>query len=270
MTQFEHLRKYYHEETPSWLLNIDNNSAIPWKEFFAERTVFYPGSALDPYTVNLFTRSQSAHCFVNVDYHFPREKLEAELKKPMFPGYSIIYERNLSESVFLAMFSQPYSYVTDLGLENFDGSHKSEYKFHYAPYSLENFDMIKHFVKFLVFEKNPHNPSPRAKRFALLYIGGDAFPVFNALYANKNANLFAMQIEDYGYGSQYAYFQDGQLLHTIAQKTGALPQLLLGMKWNGYEYLVEDTNFKEERNFGHGTRRIFKIKPTEGHPQKED
>lgn len=42
------------------------------------------------------------------------------------------------------------------------------------------------------------------------------------------------------------------------------------MKWNGYEYLVEDTNFKEERNFGHGTRRIFKIKPTEGHPQKED
>ncbi|SOE76539.1 hypothetical protein SAMN05720781_2182 [Fibrobacter sp. UWT3] len=274
MNQVSYLNKFYLEATPSWLLDIRKDSEIPWKEFFAERTVFYPGSAFDPYTVNIFTRSHSAHCFVNVDYHFSREKLEDELKKPMFPGYSIIYERNLSENVFLAMFHQPYSYITDFGLENFR-SHSGEREddFCYNTWEIDNFDQIKHFVKFLVFEKNPDNITSSAQRFALLYIGGDAFPVFNALYANKNANLFAILIEDYGWGCQYAYFRKNELLHRIAKRTGALPQLILTSRcggsemWDGYEHIIEDIDSEEDDDFGHGHRQIYKIKTNETTPK---
>ena len=270
MKQAEFLNIFYRENAPSWLLHVNNDSEIPWKEFFAARTVFYPGSAFDPYTVNLFTRSRSAHCFVNVDYHFSREELEAELKKPMFPGYSIIYERNLSESVFLSMFKQPYSYISDFGL----GNHiVGSTEFDYYPHSLENFDQIKHFVKFLIFEKNPNGNTSGAKRFALLYIGGDVFPVFNALYANKNANLFAMLIEDYGYGCQYAYFRRGELLHRIAQKTGALPRLLLTSRcggsdmWDGYKRVFEKFLPEENNDLGHDFRGIYELYATETYPR---
>lgn len=260
MKQTEYLYNNYYEATPAWLLDMNIRSSIPWKEFFGSRTVFYPGSGTDPYTVNAFTRSHSAHCFVNVDYHFTKGQINEELER-MFPGYSIVYQKDMRENLFMAMFRQPYSYIADFNLftDLQDGP------FEYHPGLLRDFDTIRHFVKFIVFERIEYDDNSHAvNRFALLYIGGDAFPVFNALYANKNANLFALLIEDYGYGCLYARFHRKGLLHAIAQRTNTWPELILtsrctysDLMWDGFEY-VEGIDDPENQDLGHGRRSLFK------------
>ncbi len=260
MNQVEYLYTHYREPVPAWLLEINKKSWIPWKEFFGSRTVFYPGSKFDPYTVNAFTRSHSAHCFVNVDYEVAKADLEDELKKPMFPGYNIIYERDISESFFLSMFKQPYSYVVDFRL----ASAEKRGSFMYVDYYRDEFDTIKHYVKFLVFERELGlDNSFGAERFALLFIGGDAFPVFNALYANKNANLFAMLIDDYGYGGQYAHFGKDELLHRIAKKRKVFPELILTERctgnrmWGGF-HGVDDSDNPDNADLGRVPRWLYK------------
>ena len=261
MNQTEYLYTHYQAPLPAWLWEINKNSRIPWKEFFGSRTVFYPGSGIDPYTVNAFTRSHSAYCFVNVDYGIAKEKLENNLKKPMFPGYDIIYERDISESFFFSMFRQPYSFVADVGL---DSGKEVFHAFTYSHTEREDFDTIKHYVKFLVFElKAGLDNSFGAARFALLFIGGDAFPVFNALYANKNANLFAMLIDDYGYGGQYARYGKDQLLHKIALRRNVFPELILTERctgermWDGF-YEVDVPWSPSDAKLGRVSRTIYK------------
>lgn len=267
MKQTEYLYNNYREKLPAWLAGIGKNSRIPWKQFLGSRTVFYPGAGLDPYTVNAFTRSHSAYCFVNVDYGIPKEQLEAELRTPMFPGYSVICERDTSESFFFSMFKQPYSFVADFGLDSGRDSlpNWTHDIFTYRHADREHFDTIKHYVKFLVFERDNNEryhekwnhgefylgDSFGAERFALLYIGGDAFPVFNALYANKNANLFALLMDDYGFGAQYAYYEKGELLHMIAKKRNVFPELILTERctgdrmWDGYGPVAEADSHEE-------------------------
>ena len=260
MNQVEYLYTHYREPVPAWFLEINKKSWIPWKEFFDSRTVFYPGSKFDPYTVNAFTRSHSAHCFVNVDYEVAKADLEDELKKPMFPGYNIIYERDISESFFLSKFKQPYSYVVDFRL----ASAEKRGSFMYVDYYRDEFDTIKHYVKFLVFERELDlDDSFGAVRFALLYIGGEAFSVFNALYANKNANLFAMLIDDYGYGGQYARYGKDQLLHKIALRRNVFPELILTERctgermWDGF-YEVDVPWSPSDAKLGRVLRTLYK------------
>ena len=249
MVQIEYLYENYWEPTPQWLMDIKEDSEIPWKEFFGSRNVFYPGAGADAHPVNCFGGGHSAHCFVYVDYlmlkeiieikagecAFPtdlsaydkvaREQIENryfDIKMPLFPGYTLIYKRELEEIEFFAMFSDPYSYRRAPELQRF--SNRS------------GFDRRRHFVKFYVFERNNGCKNKRAvERFALLYLGADAFPVFNTVYANGGANLFAMLIEDYGFGCQYEKFGGDGLLHGIARWANVAPELILGKPWDGYE-----------------------------------
>lgn len=260
MNQVDYLYMNYREPVPAWLLEINKDSKIPWRDFFSSRTVFYPGSGFDPYTVNAFTRSHSAYCFVNVDYEVAKEDLEEELEKPMFPRYNVIFERDVSESFFLSMFRQPYSYVADFSL---DCDRKRD-TFAYSHSSREDFDTVSHYVKFLVFEREAGlDDSYGAERFALIFVGGDAFPVFNALYANKNANLFAMLIDDYGFGGQYAYFGKGELLHKIAKRTNVFPEFILTERcignrmWHGF-YKVDVLWSIDDANLGTISRKLYK------------
>lgn len=266
MKQTEYLYENYREELPAWLAGIGRDSRIPWKSFLRSRTVFYPGAGLDPYTVNAFTRSHSAHCFINVDYNIAKEQLEAELRKPMFPGYFVVYERDTSESFFFSMFRQPYSYVADFGLDSGEDSLPdwTHDIFTYRHADREHFDTVRHYVKFLVFEREAHlDDSFGAKRFALLFIGGDAFPVFNALYANRNAHLFALLMDDYGFGAQYAYYERGELLHMIAKRRRVYPELILTERctgdrmWDGFEP-VAATDGPEEPSLGRVPRVLYK------------
>ena len=245
----EYLYNNYREPLPDWLMRINRDSEIPWKQFFESRTVFYPGARMDPHTVNAFGGAHCAHCFINVDYLDMKTGIEAktrersfskndldtdealrqadryfDLSKPLFPDYTLIYSRSLSEGEFFAMFDNPYSYRNDPDLQRFN--------------SRSEFDRYGHFVKFYVFERNAECANPHAvERFALLYLGADAFPVFNAVYAQNRANLFAVLIEDYGYGCQYERFGNRQLLHEMAKKANVFPEFILsslGCVWKNY------------------------------------
>ena len=250
MEQLDYLYNNYREPTPDWLMAIDGDSEIPWKQFFESRTVFYPGAGLDPHTVNAFGGSHSAHCFINVDYLDRKASIEfktrersfserdlatdeairqahecCDLSRPLFPDYTLIYSRSLSEGEFFAMFDNPYSYRRDPDLKRFDAR--------------SGFDKYGHFVKFYVFERNAECANPRAvERFALLYLGADAFPVFNAVYVQGHANLFATLIEDYGFGCQYERFGNRQLLHEMAKKANVFPEFILSERpycvWKHY------------------------------------
>ena len=128
MEQLDYLYNNYREPTPDWLMAIDENSEIPWKQFFGSRTVFYPGAGMDPHTVNLFGGAHCAHCFINVDYLGMRTAIEFKtqertyserllrtdedfrqaheyynLRWPLFPDYTLIYSRSLSEGEFFAI-----------------------------------------------------------------------------------------------------------------------------------------------------------------------
>ena len=250
MEQVDYLYNNYREPTPDWLMAIDRDSEIPWKQFFGSRTVFYPGAGVDPHTVNLFGGAHCAHCFINVDYLGMRTAIEFKtqerayserflrtdgdfrqaheyynLKRPLFPDYTLIYSRSLSEGEFFAMFDNPYSYRRDPDLKRFNAR--------------SGFDKYGHFVKFYVFERNAECTAPRAvERFALLYLGADVFPVFNAVYTQGHANLFATIIEDYGFGCQYERFGNRELLHEMAKKANIFPEFILSERpycvWKHY------------------------------------
>ena len=271
MKQTEYLYNNYREPTPDWLMGIDKDSEIPWKQFFESRTVFYPGAGMDPHTVEVFGGGHCAHCFINVDYldmktgiefktrqrSFSEKDLEKDeairqaheyydLSKPLFPGYSLVFSRSLSEGEFFAMFDNPYSYRRDPDLQRFN--------------SRSDFDNYGHFVKFFVFERNAECENPHAvERFALLYLGADAFPVFNAVYVQGRANLFAAIIEDYGFGCQYERFGNRELLHEMAKKANVFPELIMSRDgygvWKNYT-LIEGV----ERSRGvHLERKLYKI-----------
>lgn len=271
MEQLEYLYNNYREPTPDWLMRINRDSEIPWKQFFESRTVFYPGAGMDPHTVNAFGGAHCAHCFINVDYLDMRTGIEYktrersfsernlktnedlrraheyfDLSVPLFPGYTLIYSRSLSEGEFFAMFDNPYSYRRDPDLKRF--------------HSRSEFDKYGHFVKFYVFERNAECTNPHAvERFALLYLGADAFPVFNAVYVQGRANLFATLIEDYGFGCQYERFGNRQLLHEMAKKANVFPELILSERascvWKHYA-LIEGL---EQSRCGIRSRWLYKV-----------
>lgn len=241
MERMEYLYNNYWEPTPDWLMEINRDSEIPWKQFFESRTVFYPGARMDSHTVNVFGGAHCAHCFINVDYLVMKTDIEVKTREhsfleesldtdeALFPDYTLIYSRSLSEGEFFAMFRNPYSYRSDPDLQRFN--------------SRSNFDRNEHFVKFYVFERNADCSNSHAvDRFALLYLGADAFPVFNAVYAQGRANLFATLIEDYGYGGQYERFGNKQLLHEMAKKANVFPEFILSAPffvWKNYALIEE-------------------------------
>lgn len=258
MEQMEYLYNNYWEPPPNWLMEINGDSEMPWKQFFESRTVFYPGAGMDPHTVNVFGGAHCAHCFINVDYlvmktdvevktrerSFSEENLDTD--KVLFPDYTLIYSRSLSEGEFFAMFRNPYSYRSAPDLQRFN--------------SMSEFDRNEHFVKFYVFERNANCINPHSvERFALLYLGADAFPVFNAVYVQGRANLFAALIEDYGYGGQYERFGNGQLLHEMAKKANVFPDFILSERgccvWKNYA-LIEEV---EQSACGTRDRWLYKV-----------
>ena len=240
MTQTEYLYKNCNEPTPAWLMEIGKDSEIPWKQFFESRTVFYPGSGLDPQPVEVFGGGHSAHCFIFVDY------LEFNPDEIPFPGYSLVFSRSLSEETFFAMYDNPYSYRRD---------------FDFGRFRFESrYDNHEHFVKFYVFERNASCKNPHAvERFALLYLRADAFPVFNAVYAQGRANLFAAVFEDYCCGCEYECFGNWELLHEMAKKAKIFPKFISTGRerciWQNYAAVDNVEKFERPRD----SRRLYKM-----------
>ena len=79
-----------------------------------------------------------------------------------------------------------------------------------------------------------------AERFAVLFLGGDAIAIYDAIFGNTNAVPFACVLGNYGFDGSYAGFCGGGLLETSATRIHRLPKYLVCEKdspWNGYSML---------------------------------
>ena len=98
------------------------------------------------------------------------------------------------------------------------------------------------------------------RRLAILFIGGDGFASYDALYCQGDGTPppFLALIEDYGGGGNHDRFGQGGLLDRIARRTGVRWQFLLVGRtraWPGYA----DTGADPEPGGMHGhPRRLFR------------
>ena len=184
------------EPLPRWLAN-DNPPRFNRDNFFGSRTVYYPGYGDDGQPVELCNRSHAAHTFIYVDHEVGRDALAQRLHD--------------SRSRFLG----------------YEVTHQEEL--------LE--DVLRPGGWFVVLDRqqgrgDDHGP----ERFAILFIGGDGYASYDALYCQGDGTPppFLAVIQDcFG----YCFGRDG-LLERIARGQGVLPEYLLvgdpSTEWWGF------------------------------------
>lgn len=223
MTPYEYLRGK-RVTIPAWLDGFKEGSLFNRRQFFASRTVYYPGSRTDGHPVKLFGSTHSAHCFVYADYDLPQETLEERLAHPntRFRGYHTLARIRLSEAELVPEGWIPHVHPAEVDTARIVSP---------PPYGICE-----------ILERDEelgddHGPL----RLALLFLGADAIAAFDALYC-QSADIpapFAVVLEDHGFGGNYDRFGSGGLLERIASGCDRIPEWLLvaeGTKpWVGFE-----------------------------------
>lgn len=219
------------EQVPNWLGSHQVGQKLNLSSFFGSRVVYYPGSGLDGDAVKLFASSNSAHCFVYADYGLNKESLEQQLDSAEngFRGYTKLDRIKLSQEDIL-----PKNWV-----QHIDPSLAGNVNYSNAS------EVINQPFAFLEIleRKAEFDESHGAKRIAILFLGADGFATYDALFCQSASQpLFALVLQDHGFGGNYARFDNKGLLHGIAQKTQKFPKYLwvdpTGTKpWEEYQQI---------------------------------
>ena len=224
------------EPLPGWLAN-DQPPQFNRDNFFGSRTVYYPGSGTDRHPVKLCNRSDAAHTFIYVDHEVEWDTLEQWLhdQRLGFLGYEVVHQEELSEDALrLGGWTQ---------LDPFRQGSATP------------------FARFVVLDRqhgrgDDHGP----ERFAILFIGGDGYASYDALYCqgDETPPPFLVVIQDHGFAGNYDRFGRDGRLECIARRSGVLPEYLLvgksSKEWRGFV----DTGAHPKRGGMHCTaRRLF-------------
>lgn len=234
------------EQMPGWLQTHSPGDLVNLEDFFATRTVFYPGAGFDGQPVELFGSTSFAHGFVYVDYGVEHNEILGELCHPKygFKGYRLLDRIPLTQDQLSPGGWVPHLTRGEIGSDPYWFSKIKPYAF------LQILEREKHF-------KDSHGP----ERIAIIFVGGDGIASYDAIYGQGGRKPpSALIIQDHGYGGNYARFDDESLLHTLALRTHQLPEYLLvaesSKAWAGYSCAIDD-----DAVYGgcHGTvRRLFK------------
>ncbi len=200
------------EPLPDWLragpVSFDRS------EIFGSRTVYYPGSGGDGQPVRLCALSHAAHAFVYVDYGKSRDAILRELRDPVrgFRGYLIEHTEDVSEASL-----RPGGWV-----QHISAADRQDISYDFAT--------VEPFALFVVLrrkdgEGEDHGP----ERLAMLFVGGDGFATFDALYCQDDdtAEPYLAVIQDHGSGGNWNRFGRGEILERLARECGRLPKWLL-------------------------------------------
>ena len=224
------LRKY-REALPEWLQ--PPKPQFDRENFFRSRTVYYPGAWLDAHPLELCNRAHAAHAFVYVDVAYvgsdrkPMEDLRKSLYRvpgadPGFSGYEVEYDEVVTDAVLGGV---------ERRVDVYRGA-----------------ECAKPFVWYVVLERHERlDDSHGARRFAVLFVGGDGFHIFQTIYCSRlrgHGSLppFLVMIQDHDRG-KYGYFGRGGPLERIAQLYRVYPEWLLvgsfndgtpNEHWSGY------------------------------------
>ena len=228
--------KTIQEPMPAWLSQFNNTTRIQWEDFFSSRVVYYPGSGFDGEAVRLFASTKSAHCFIYADYIVSQHTLSQKLDQPngAFTGYKTLARIHLTEQEILARYWVQHLHQT--ASKNVTYGFAKELQ--RAPFA---------FLE--VLERKPEfNDSFGAQRIAILFVGGDGVATYDALFCQQDSKpLFALVLQDHGFGGNYTEFGEGGLLHEIASSCQKLPQYLWvdprdTQPWTGY-HQIENLSF---------------------------
>lgn len=223
------------EPTPDWLKKFTPPGQMVWDDFFSSRVVYYPGWGSDGEAIRLFASSKSAHCFVYVDYATEEYLLEYELDREggALRGYQSIARVHLSPHEILSKYKVPHFDMEQL---------KS------MQYLIDKKMLRVPFAFLEVLERKPEfDESFGADRIAVLFIGSDGVAAYDALFCQANSKaLFALVLQDHGFGGNYTTFGKNGYMHDIAKKCKSYPEYLwVGTNthaWDDY-HQIENLTF---------------------------
>jgi len=201
--------KQLKEEMPHWLKNHKTGVKPDLSDFFNSRVVYYPGAFLDGQPVKLFNSTNSAHCFMYVDYSTSILELKQEINTRGFKGYEVMDSFEYSEKELIPNGWKPHIFPEITAFDD---------------YCRKDTFCIMYILK----RTEEYGNDFGAEKFAFLYLKADAIATYDALFGNKNFPApFCLLIEDYGLGGCYARFDKDGLLENVAVKSNVFPKYYL-------------------------------------------
>ena len=215
------------EKMPSWLENYQKGAKPSFSTLLKSKVVYYPGAGVDGQPIKTCNKSHFAHVYFYVDYGMSKEATLQKLSEDeAIRGYKLI-----------DVFDYTERELTPNGWTQ-----------HYRP-TPEELRNLKHFLDIVncnpycvlaIFEREPeYDESHGAKRFAILYLCGDAIASYDAIFANRGITPELIILQDHGFGGNYNCFGHGGALEQIARKTNTIPPYALVADntdpWNEYD-----------------------------------
>lgn len=223
-TLIESLREY-REPLPEWLEG-EGEMAFDPQQFVSSRTVYYPGCGYDGHPVKLCTESRVAHAFVYVDYAVGEKRVVACIADPEgeFYGYEVTHTEHVDEETLY-----PGGWTPHLAPDEVANTQ--------AFYNANPDWFATRFARFYVLtRKEGFGDDHGARRLAILFVGGDGFAIYDALYCQGDGSRapFMILTHDHSAIGRWASFgrdgipghEDG-LLERLAERCGVVPNFLL-------------------------------------------
>lgn len=219
-TMKDFLKDNYRQNMPQWLAEYNGNG-IDLGGVRKTASVYYPGAGFDGQPIHTFNVAHAAYLYIYADYGVEKQVIESKLDS--FKGYKVIGKHDIALNQ-LAPAWRPHILMTKELVE------ESRRWATVAPYC------------FIAIFERPSDFSDEhgAKRFAVIFIGGDGIATYDALFGNKNmVTPLAVVLQEHGFGGNYAAFGRNSIMEEIAEKSGVYPELLLvgtncTEAWNGF------------------------------------
>ena len=209
--------RQYREPLPDWLRQP--SPRFDRENFFRSRTVYYPGYGTDAHPVKVSAEAHAAHTFVYVDYGVSKEAVRDRVYRrrgPGFKGYEVEHDEKVEEPVLL-----PVGWTAS----NQEASAKAA-----------EGSRVEPFRWYVVLKRDKdHDDDHGPERLAMLFVGGDGFAMYDALYCQQDGTPppFLVLLQDHTWDANYDRFRAGGLLERIAFDRGVYPEWLMVGEYNG-------------------------------------
>ena len=206
---------------PEWLAEYDGS--VDLTAIKNTRCVYYPGAGFDGQPIHTFNAAHTTHLYIYVDYGVSKQEVESKLTS--FKGYKVIGKHDIALNQLAPAWRPHIRMTKELVEESRRWATVSPYCF------IAIFERLSDF-------SDEHG----AKRFAVIFIGGDGIATYDALFGNKNmVTPLAVVLQEHGFGGNYASFGRDGIMEEIAKNSGVYPELLLvgtncTEAWNGGFY----------------------------------
>ena len=207
-TMKDFLKDNCRQNMPQWLAEYNGNG-IDLAAVRKTASVYYPGAGFDGQPIHTFNAAHAAYLYIYADYGVEKQKIESKLDS--FNGYKAIGKHDIALNQLAPAWRPHIRMTKELVEESRRWAKVSPYCF------------------MVVFERKEKFTSDHgAKRFAVIFIGGDGIASYDALFGNRNMIApLAVVLQDHGFGGNYSSFGRDSIMEEIAKNSGVYPELLL-------------------------------------------